>query len=138
MLGMTWPAKGKKYICGFDGTPPLFTNLHAIMCPDVDPFTQNALSNVPECTFFPVQSPAPVADPKSTVLLVVGTPVVKLGRKLGDCPADALDITASRKGEHLVGCGVGGIGNRNRRIRNPRSCVSASCLSGHLRPRVLV
>jgi hypothetical protein len=70
-------AKGKKYICGFAGAPPLFTNPHAIMCPDVDPFNQKALSNVPECTFFVVQSPFPLADPRSTVLLVVGTPVVK-------------------------------------------------------------
>src|ERR1700689_1068451 len=53
------------------GVPPLFTNPHAIMCPEVDPFNQNALSNVPECTFFPVQSPVPLADPKFTVLLVV-------------------------------------------------------------------
>ena len=57
------------YISGGAGAPPdSFTNPHAIMCPDVDPFTQNALSNVPECTFFPVQSPSPLADPRSTVL----------------------------------------------------------------------
>jgi hypothetical protein len=77
VLVMTLLAKGKKYITGFDGVPPAFTNPHAIMCPDADPFSQNALSNAPECTFFPVQSPAPVADPRFTVLLVVGTPVVK-------------------------------------------------------------
>src|ERR1700683_885012 len=67
------------YTSGAYGVPPLFTNPHAIMCPEVDPFNQNALSNGPECTFFPVQSPSPLADPKSTVLLVVSVEdVVKL------------------------------------------------------------
>jgi hypothetical protein len=51
------------------------TNPHAIMCPEVDPFTQKVLSKAPECTFFPVQSPIPLADPKSTVLPPV--PVVR-------------------------------------------------------------
>jgi hypothetical protein len=51
------------------------------MCPEVDPFTKKALSNVPECTFLPVQSPVPLADPKSTVLLVVS--VVELVKFAG-------------------------------------------------------
>jgi hypothetical protein len=75
VLVMTLLAKGKKYTFGFDGisgAPDVpDTNPHAIMCPDVDPFTQNALSNVPECTLPVVQSPSPLPDPRSTVLLVV-------------------------------------------------------------------
>jgi hypothetical protein len=45
-LVMTPLAKGNIYICGFDGAPLSFTNPHSIMCPDVDPYSQNALSNV--------------------------------------------------------------------------------------------
>jgi hypothetical protein len=52
VLVMRLLAKGKKYIFGFDGFSGLLavpeTNPHAIMCPDVDPFSQKALSNVPE------------------------------------------------------------------------------------------
>ena len=47
VLVMTWLAKGKKYILGSAGTPPDWTNPQAIMCPDVEPFNQNALSNEP-------------------------------------------------------------------------------------------
>ena len=75
MLVMMLLANGKKYMRGFDGISGALdvpdTNPHAIMCPDVDPFTQKALSNVPECTLPVVQSPFPCPDPRSTVLLVV-------------------------------------------------------------------
>jgi hypothetical protein len=75
VLVISWLAKGKKYILGFDGISGLDvvpdTNPHAIKCPEVDPFNQNALSNVPECALPVVQSPSPLPDPKSTVLLVV-------------------------------------------------------------------
>src|ERR1022692_240778 len=39
-------------------------------------------------------------------------------RKLADRPADPQHIATSCKGEHLVGCGIGGIRNRNRRVYN--------------------
>jgi hypothetical protein len=75
VLVMTLLAKGKKYIFGFDGINGLTfvpdTNPHATMCPEVEPFRKKALSNVPEWTLPCVQSPVPVADPRSTVLLVV-------------------------------------------------------------------
>jgi len=47
VLVMTLLAKGKKYIFGSAGAPPDSTNPQAIMCPDVDPFNQNVLSNAP-------------------------------------------------------------------------------------------
>ena len=75
VLVISWLAKGKKYIFGFEGISGFDdvpdTNPHAIKCPEVEPFNQNALSNVPECTLPVVQSPFPLPDPKSTVLLVV-------------------------------------------------------------------
>jgi len=52
VLVITFVAKGKKYIFGFDGFNGLLavpeTNPQAIKCPDVDPLTQKVLSNVPE------------------------------------------------------------------------------------------
>ena len=62
--------------------------------------------------------------PRSTVLLVVGTPVVKFAGSWLIAPPMPSYVAASGKGEHLVGCGIGGIGDRNRRIDNPRSCSS--------------
>ena len=75
VLVITLVANGKKYIFGFDGISGLDavpdTNPHAIRCPEVDPFVQNALSKVPERALSVVQSPLPCPDPRSTVLLVV-------------------------------------------------------------------
>ena len=75
VLVISWLANGKKYILGFEGISGFDvvpdTNPHAIKCPEVEPFNQNALSNVPACTLQVVQSPFPLPDPKSTVLLVV-------------------------------------------------------------------
>src|SRR5579863_2346603 len=74
------------YITGSAGAPPDLKNPHAIRWPEVVPFNQNALSNVPECTFFPVQSPFPLADPRSTVLLVEGEPVEKVAESWVTAP----------------------------------------------------
>jgi|SRR5580692_842067 hypothetical protein len=87
VLVMTLLAKGKKYIWGFDGikgwdvVPD--TNPQAIMCPEADPFTQNALSRVPAWTLPVVQSPVPVAEPRFTVFAVeIAVALVKF---VGSC-----------------------------------------------------
>ena len=70
VLAMRPLVKGNIYISGGAGISGLVfvpdMNPHAIMCPVADPFSQNALSNVPECTLFPVHVPLPSADPRFT------------------------------------------------------------------------
>src|SRR5271163_4820141 len=76
-------AKGNIYISGFEGTPPAFTKPHAMMCPDAEPSTQNALSNAPSCALLDVQSPSPVPEPRFTVFVAsTGVEVVKFA---GSC-----------------------------------------------------
>src|SRR6202046_2418245 len=75
VLVMTLLAKGKKNIFGFDGISGVDdvpdTNPQVIRWPEVDPFTQNLLSNAPEYALSVIQSPVPCPKPRSTVLLVV-------------------------------------------------------------------
>ena len=67
--------------------------------------------------------PVPVPRPQiHGVACCERTGTREVRRKLADGPADAVHLAASRKREHLVGCGIGGIRDRNRRIYNPGPC----------------